>query len=445
MTILCGTDFSARACDAADVAVAMARRLGERLLLVHVVNDIGAEISLGGSEEAYYEPLRKALEEEGARLRQPAGGGAAAEVDVLLHPGFPDTVLNELAAQASARLLVVGATGRRAAERWLLGSVAERTLHEARRPVLVVRDPAPLAAWLDGGEALRAVIGADLTSSSAGALEWLQDLRAMGPADVHIVHSVYSPLPSLPSVDPHQADEVIHPAVHRKVLHQLEARVPKLSGEGEVRLSVRAGGDRPDMMLAGIVASDDAGLLVVGAHQRRGFDRLWHESISRMVVRSAGTNVAIVPPPEHTVKQLPIPKLKRVLVATDLSPTSRRAIPFACALLADGGKVVLLHVMRTPPAYAPDAPMPDPERARTELSFLIPPDAEERNIEFEFALEEGSHVAELICTAAEACDADVLCLGTHGHSRWASALLGSVSQRVVALSRRPVLLVGPEG
>lgn len=446
MTILCGTDFSPRARDAADVAAAIARRMGEKLLLVHVVNEFGAEVTMAGGEDAYFAPLRAALEEEGERLRQPTGdAGAVADVDVILTPGFPDTALNALAVEATARVLVVGATGRRAPERWLLGSVAERTLHEARRPVLVVRDPAPLLSWLAGEGPLRTVAGADLSSSSSGALQWLRDLRAIGPADVYVVHSIYSPLPALPSVDPHQAVETIHPEVERKVRRQLAKRVPELPGEGVLELSVHAGGDRPDMLLAGLVASKNAGLLVVGAHQRVGFGRLWHESISRMVVRSAGTNVAVVPPLAHTVVPTPIPTLKRVVVATDLSPTSRRAVPFACGLLPQGGKILLLHVMRTPPPYAPDTPMPDPERARTELSFLVPADAEQRNLSFEFGLEEGAHVGEVICAAAEAFDADILCLGTHGHSRLASALLGSVSQRVVAISRRPVLLVGPEG
>jgi nucleotide-binding universal stress UspA family protein len=52
-------------------------------------------------------------------------------------------------------------------------------------------------------------------------------------------------------------------------------------------------------------------------------------------------------------------------------------------------------------------------------------------------------VADAIRGAADRLAADVICIGSHGHSGVAGAVLGSVAQGVVSKSRRPVLVVRP--
>jgi nucleotide-binding universal stress UspA family protein len=57
---------------------------------------------------------------------------------------------------------------------------------------------------------------------------------------------------------------------------------------------------------------------------------------------------------------------------------------------------------------------------------------------------DSSEPAEALRQCAEQADADLICLGTRGHSGLAGTLMGSVSQALVASSRRPVLLVKEE-
>ena len=148
-------------------------------------------------------------------------------------------------------------------------------------------------------------------------------------------------------------------------------------------------------------------------------------------------------------------ELRAVLAPTDLSAIGAAAVPFAYAIVAPGC-VHLLHVVEPPtvpnPLYAHYSPGRRPtqeERERQErdlrarLEALVPPSAEGREIRTEIELVEGHEVAELVCQTAERLDVDAICIGSHGRSGLARALLGSVTQSVLRTTRRPVLIVRP--
>jgi nucleotide-binding universal stress UspA family protein len=122
MSILCGTDFSAPAAEAARAAAALAQAWGEPLRLVHVIDLFDGD-SL--PEEASRQLLQERAEELellAVSLRAATG----ARVDCEVRRGIVDVELTQLAAESKARLLVVAAIGHRREPRWLLGSVAER-------------------------------------------------------------------------------------------------------------------------------------------------------------------------------------------------------------------------------------------------------------------------------------------------------------------------------
>ena len=119
--ILCGTDFSGNAGQAANVAAALAVRLNAPLLLVHakemLINALTPDVNT-----TLVTSLRESLREEAGRLR-----GLGATVEEMLLAGEPDAALVQLAQEQEARLLVVSSLGRRKPSRWFIGSVAERT------------------------------------------------------------------------------------------------------------------------------------------------------------------------------------------------------------------------------------------------------------------------------------------------------------------------------
>src|SRR5262249_36631448 len=120
--IACGTDFSATASEAVDIAAAMSRRLETKLLLLHVDELLGALTSNPVLLEAATLRRRGELDDEAQRLREL---GTEVEEKFLSGSAFDELVTT--AKEFKARLIVLGAIGHGLARRLLLGSVAERT------------------------------------------------------------------------------------------------------------------------------------------------------------------------------------------------------------------------------------------------------------------------------------------------------------------------------
>jgi len=126
--IVCGTDFSATATEAVDIAAAMARRLKTKLVLVHVDQLLGALVSNPIVLESAVLQRRGDLDDEAQRLRDL---GTEIEEKFLSGSAFDELVT--AANKSKARLVVVGAVGHGFARRLPLGSVAERTAETSTR------------------------------------------------------------------------------------------------------------------------------------------------------------------------------------------------------------------------------------------------------------------------------------------------------------------------
>ncbi|MDH3211423.1 MAG: universal stress protein [Myxococcales bacterium] len=145
--------------------------------------------------------------------------------------------------------------------------------------------------------------------------------------------------------------------------------------------------------------------------------------------------------------------LRTLLVPVDFSEDSTAALEMAVDLAkALGARIRLLHVFHSPPEiYAPYGGIQPAIPGMAEI-----PEAAMRclDLELEKVREAGSEAegevreglpSDAIVAAAREWDADLIVMGTRGHTGLEHVLLGSVAERTLHKAPCPVLTVRAKG
>ncbi|MEX3693441.1 universal stress protein [Paraburkholderia sp. BR14263] len=147
--ILVALDGSKTASHALDAAIRLALDTGAQLQALYVVDLPVIAYDVPGYDpsivrDAYIEEGRVIRADADARMTQQGVKGSSRSVEVELPAEDVAQCIQQAATDWHADLIVMGTHGRRGVRRLMLGSVAERVLRCARRPVLLV--PAHAAA-----------------------------------------------------------------------------------------------------------------------------------------------------------------------------------------------------------------------------------------------------------------------------------------------------------
>jgi len=128
-------------------AIALARKLGSRLVALHVVDDF--PLMMEWATAASFEDSLQRLRQYGNELLTQAAQAAAAEhvdCDTRLLDVRQETVANAILKEARGSgcgLIVMGTHGRRGMKRLAMGSDAELVVRSSTVPVLLLREPSP--------------------------------------------------------------------------------------------------------------------------------------------------------------------------------------------------------------------------------------------------------------------------------------------------------------
>jgi nucleotide-binding universal stress UspA family protein len=451
--ILCAVDFGARTQPTVRVARDLARRTSGTVELVHVVplRVTGEAVDAAVLDDTVREDGRTRLEALGREV-------AAAGVPVTMHlaEGDVEREVMELAKAAGADLVIMGAHGRPALERLVLGSASERTVRIADRPVLIVPpgvEPSNTPGGKEVDRPLRISVALDGRLASDGALEFVRGLRRHTACDVTILR-LYWPLEEIARLGLRGTRDLFapDPDIVADLERTLRLQVGALPGKGTTRFSVQPAWGEPAERLLSAADLASADLLVMGAESRHGLARVANPPVAERVARHARhVPVVFAPKPARASAGARAPRgIFTVLAATDLSPSGNRAVPYAYEMLAGHGGVVELctvHEHSVPsPAYAYDSSRGDlsaERRAEIEIALraLVPPEAEALGISTHVRVIDGGKAATDIVQAAERLAVDAIVVGAHGRGRALRSLLGSVSSGVVGTSQRPVLVI----
>lgn len=139
--ILAAVDGSKPSLDACHYAMGLAEQMQAKLTFLFVI-EMPQVIPVGPlsgyvttSAPRSEEDVKKAE----ALVEHVAKERPGLQVSTRVEMGEPAEVICETAKSLGSDLLVVGARGHNAAQRFLLGSVSDRVVHHAPCPVLVVR------------------------------------------------------------------------------------------------------------------------------------------------------------------------------------------------------------------------------------------------------------------------------------------------------------------
>ena len=297
--IVCGTDFSATATQAVDIAAALARRLETKLLLLHVDQLHTSLVADPIVIESAGLQIRCELDREAQRLR---ALGTEIEGNVLAGSAF-DQLVTE-ATNAKARLIVIGAVGHGLGRRLLVGSVAERTAESSPIPTLVVRPGGKLASWVRGGDGLKVLVGYDFSAASNAALGWVNELGKIGELETTVLYTNWPPDEARRLGYEGPLPLAANPEEIQKNLERdLKKRIAKFLPKQKVTTVVEPGWGTPEGYLFEMASRKKVDLIVVGTHQRRGLGRVLLGSVSRAVLHHAKVAVAVIPPAETAVRK----------------------------------------------------------------------------------------------------------------------------------------------
>ena len=180
----------------------------------------------------------------------------------------------------------------------------------------------------------------------------------------------------------------------------------------------------------------EADLLVVGSRGLGGVRGALSGSVSAACAHRSSGPVAIVP----TDGAPPEPK-GVVVVAVDGSAASDAAVAFADAWAPEHALLLLIHAWNLPTTLSGMVGPSDLEAIESAAETLLADAAAQvRNHKVDTVIRRGDPRTEIETLAA---DADLLVLGTKGHSAIERFLLGSVAAHTVHHLQVPTVLVPP--
>lgn len=429
MAVVFGTTLRADGQVFALVAARLAERMDMPLRLVHVSEDARAPLVLGTDQEFVLGSVRDDLREQAEELHRETG----AEVRPHLASGPVAGALSSLSEFELATVLLVGSSSRK------LRDTADRLSRSSRVPLMVLRDPVRLSAWLQGTRTLRVLVGADFGRAAEAARAFAAKLAALGPAETEIMY-VASPEDTYArlKLDPSTDVDGLSSDVEATLLRELSSAAPE--EEPSAALRVQAGRGRAD---AHLVARADEGrfdLVVVGRRRRSIMSQGRRDSIARGVLLASPVSVACVPIPiGDTDAWFRPPRV--VVVGVELAEIDSRSVAYAIGYAEPGATIHLVHVLE------PSDARTDVQEARDtawyQLSKLaVDDDSEEGSLSFETHVVEG-RPAEQLLAFAQRVGADLLVLGRPSRSSIGRALLGSTSGPVIRNAHLPVVMIPP--
>jgi nucleotide-binding universal stress UspA family protein len=288
------------------------------------------------------------------------------------------------------------------------------------------------------------VVPHDFSSHADAALQRAVDLARVTKAKIHLLHAYALPLRSMMPEEAAVPAEVWN-AVRDDALERLETVRRKVSEQG-VEAAVEVSSMFPVEATLAAAEKTGADLVALGTRGRTGLKHVLLGSIAERVVRLAPCPVLTVKAGDRGAP------LRRLVVATDFSAPAESARDVGVSLAKQFGAALhLVHAFDLPLTMIVPYEVPIPaavihearEAARKKLDAAVGA-IRAQGVEATGHLSVAAAAPAIVQAAADL-QADVIVIGTHGHTGLRHVLLGSVAERTLRLAPCAVLTVKGAG
>ncbi|WP_276272537.1 universal stress protein [Haloarcula litorea] len=280
-TLLVPTDGSGVADAAVDAGIALADRFDAELHVVHALEP--SELPPGVEDEAAGALAHRGETAVTDAIDRAREAGVDATGTVLEATGATHDLLVAYATEHGVDCIVMGTYGRTGLDRFVLGSVAERTLRTAPMPVLTVHEGTELRLPFES-----VLVATDGSDCSAVAADRGADLAAAMDATLHVVHVVDATVPP-GDLAPGTVLDELETAGERAIQSAVDRAPDAVS---TVEASVLRG--VPYRAILDYAEEHAVDCLVLGTHGRSGLERYVLGSVAERVVRLSDTPVLTV-------------------------------------------------------------------------------------------------------------------------------------------------------
>lgn len=290
------------------------------------------------------------------------------------------------------------------------------------------------------------VVATDFSETASLAIDRAIEIATRHRSEVALVHVMQPDMPPLAApemvVVPPNYDQLMQEASEEGLRHAA-ARVR----EARVVVSEHLARGRAAPRISAAADTLGADLILIGTRGNTGFRHLLLGSVAEEVVRIARRPVLTV----HPADTRPIEPVRRLIFPTDFSEVANQALSVAIRLLigSEATRILLVHTYNIAASIMPLAGFRGGvvplfvENAQALAEQMTQPSAEalrSRGFEVETLVRRGD-AAEVVTELAAEHDADLIVMGTRGHSKIRQMLLGSTAERVVEHATCPVLTV----
>ncbi len=182
-------------------------------------------------------------------------------------------------------------------------------------------------------------------------------------------------------------------------------------------------------------------LIVIAPYGQTGWRQALLGSVTAQIIKMSTRPVWVIQPkpPARSSAERAFMKIRKILCPTDFSESADEALKSAASLAGDySAELLVAHVVESPP-FVPGS-VSTMEAAAVKNLEAVSERMISAKVQVRHLVKCGQPSVQIV-DLAEKNDADLIVIATHGLTGWRRALLGSVTDRVIKQTTKPMLII----